>query len=83
MPLSSAEIEGRIARKEVELAEINGELDTADFDYQGVLNDHIQSLKRFNELKDTALELIQTIATQRNVKVSVVFDEIGLDSKDE
>lgn len=70
----------RINLKESELIELERELRNVEFDYELVLNNHIKKLKEYNELKDSALKLIQLIADQRSEKISVIFKEIGIEN---
>jgi transposase len=73
----------RVEAKQAELLSIQKELQDAalddSFDHQRVVSEHIQKLKQYNELKDTALELIQKIAEQRSEQVGVIFKEIGIE----
>lgn len=46
-------------------------------DYKELQRAHIQGLKKYNELRDTGLRLVQIIADQKACKVREVFEEMG------
>ena len=46
-------------------------------DYKELQGAHIQGLKKYNELRDTGLRLVQLIADQKACKVKEVFEEMG------
>ncbi|ODV87132.1 hypothetical protein CANARDRAFT_188405, partial [[Candida] arabinofermentans NRRL YB-2248] len=51
--------------------------ESSDIDYsEAIVRKHIKSLKKYNDLKDVALSLVSMIATQKNVKVSDILEEM-------
>ncbi|QPG74490.1 hypothetical protein FOA43_001820 [Brettanomyces nanus] len=42
---------------------------------------HIRQLNRYNELKDTAMQLISMIAEQRGLRIKDVMNEIGVEGE--
>lgn len=89
-PQTADAIERRIVQKEAELAALQDEATELELELESiaqgdmmdpdkVVKQHIKQLKEYNELKDTALNLIQLIADQRQVRLGVVMDEIGVE----
>ncbi|EDK42673.1 hypothetical protein LELG_00851 [Lodderomyces elongisporus NRRL YB-4239] len=82
--ISTAEQE-RITMKLKSLDEIKQQCSTLIHELEGnqhpevIIKRHIQQLKKYNELKDVALQLVTLIADQRQVRTTDILDEMKLE----
>ncbi|KAK6460627.1 Swi5-domain-containing protein [Scheffersomyces coipomensis] len=88
-PSAAEVLQQRLRLKEEKLNEIKNqcsllisELDSNQ-DPVAIVKKHISQLKKYNELKDIALDLVRLIAEQRHVKTSDIFNEMEVDVKDD
>ncbi|CAK9435540.1 uncharacterized protein LODBEIA_P02670 [Lodderomyces beijingensis] len=85
----SMEEQQRLLLKEKSLDEIKQQCSTLIHELEGnqhpelIIKKHIQQLKKYNELKDVALQLITLIADQRQVKTTDILDEMKVECSDE
>lgn len=62
--------------------ELDGTNNKEDFNikvYEKETKKHIQQLKKYNELKDVSMKLIQMIADSRQETLKTIMDEMGID----
>ncbi|KAI5969919.1 hypothetical protein CANMA_000959 [Candida margitis] len=75
----------RISTKEKNLDEIKQQCSCLIHELEGneqpevIIKKHIQQLKKYNELKDVALQLVTLIADQRQVKTTDILNEMKLE----
>lgn len=75
----------RISTKEKNLDEIKQQCSCLIHELEGndqpevIIKRHIQQLKKYNELKDVALQLVTLIADQRQVKTTDILNEMKLE----
>ncbi|KAI3405846.1 hypothetical protein KGF56_001453 [Candida oxycetoniae] len=85
----SIEEQQRISLKEKNLDEIKQQCRTLIHELEGnqhpevIIKKHIQQLKKYNELKDVALQLVTLIADQRQVRTTDIFDEMKCEVTEE
>ncbi|KAI5958067.1 hypothetical protein KGF57_002875 [Candida theae] len=81
----SPEDQERISTKEKNLDEIKQQCSCLIHELEGndqpevIVKRHIQQLKKYNELKDVALQLVTLIADQRQVKTTDILNEMKLE----
>ncbi|CAD1808744.1 Swi5 family protein [Candida parapsilosis] len=79
----------RISTKEKNLDEIKRQCSCLIHELEGndqpevIIKRHIQQLKKYNELKDVALQLVTLIADQRQVKTTDILNEMKLEVGEE
>lgn len=52
---------------------------TAIAEYEKEMKGHIKQLKKYNELKDASMRLIQMIADQQKTTIKAVMEEMGVE----
>ncbi|KAG7661154.1 uncharacterized protein J8A68_005327 [[Candida] subhashii] len=79
----------RLTEKEKKLSELITHCSQLSSQLEGqdepevIIKRHIKQLNKYNELKDLALDLIGKIADSRQVRISEIFKEMGVDANDD
>ncbi|AMD19757.1 HCL394Wp [Eremothecium sinecaudum] len=88
-------IVARINKKNTKLKDLMASCDQLELNFKELcetnnievtpynLNDkHIKNLKKYNELRDTGLRLVQFIANEKNCRIKEIFEEMNFSTED-